>query len=120
MSYNYYVLATTTIVGGVLQLTFRRYEKFSPELETQGKKSKRKAISKFLAKNGLIAGVGLGVTTLFFKEGFIFFKGKLFSGNSEVIVVSKSKSFRQLATSKDAILSLISGAFVGSIWVFRS
>ena len=69
MSYNYYVLATTTIVGGVLQLTFRRYEKFSPKLETQGKKSKRKAISKFLAKNGLIAGVGIGVTTIFFKEG---------------------------------------------------
>ena len=69
MSCNYYILATTTIVGGVLQLTFRRYEKCHPEVDPQGKRSKRRAISKFLAKNGLVTGIGVGLSPIFFKEG---------------------------------------------------
>ena len=121
MIYNYYIVITTTIVGGVMQFTFGRYEKLNPEVETQGKKSKRKSISKFIAKNGLVTGMSLGVATIFVKEGFILLKGKLSlpNNNPEVIVTSKPKSIGQLARSKDAILSFISGAFV-SIWIFRS
>ncbi len=118
MPYNSYILITTTVIGGVMQFTFRRYEKFHPEVETQGKKG---AISKFIAENGLVTGIGVGLTTIVFKEGFILLKGRLFSTNSKVILPSKpKKSIGRIARSKDAILSFLSGAIVGSIWVFRS
>ena len=120
MFYNYYILATTTIIGGILQITFRRYEKSHPDVPNQVKKSKKRAVSKFIAKNGLVTGIGLGVTTIFFKEGFILLSGRLSSSNSKVIVTSKPKSIGQLATSKTAIGSFISGAVVSSIWIFRS
>lgn len=121
MSYNCYILTTTTIVGGILQVTFRRYENSHPEVPNQVRKSKIKAISKFLAKNGLVMGIGVGVSTIVFKEGFILLKEKLSSTNSEVILASKpKKSIGRIARSKNAILSFISGAFVGYIWVFRS
>ena len=61
-----------------------------------------------------MTGIGVGVTTIFFKEGFILLKGKLSSTNSEVIIASKpKKSIGQIARSKDAILSFISGGVIG-------
>ncbi len=122
MAYNSYILVTITFIGGVMQFTFRRYEKLNPELNSQVKKSKRKAIFKFIAKKGLITGMGLGVATIFVKEGFILLKGKLslLNNNPEIVVITKSKSIGQIAISKNAIWSLISGAFIGVIWIIRS
>ena len=116
---NIIILATTTVIGGVIQVTCRRYEKFHPEVENQGKK---RAISKFLAKNGLVTGIGVGLSPIFFKEGIILLKGRLslLNNNPKVVVVTKPKSFARVAISKDAILSFISGSFVGYIWLFRS
>ncbi len=111
---NIIIISSTAVVGGVMQLTCRRYEKRHPEVETQGKRSKRRAISKFISEHGLVTGIGVGVTTIFFKEGFILLKGKLSSTNSEVIIASKpKKSIGQIARSKDAILSFISGGVIG-------
>jgi hypothetical protein len=117
MPSNYLIIATTTVVGGVSQIISRRYEESHPEIEIQGKKGKKRAIVKFLAKNGLVTGIGLGVTTIFFKEGIILLKGRLsfLNNNPEVITTSKRKSLVQIARSKDAILSFISGGFIGYI-----
>lgn len=117
MAYNYCIIVTTTIVGGVLQFTCQRYEKFNSEIET--KKSKKRTISKFIAKHGLVTGISLGVGTIFLKEGFILLKGRFLNSNPEVVVLTKPKSLGRLATSKEAILSLISGGFLGSIWILR-
>ena len=122
---NYYILGTTTVVGGVMQFACNQYEKRNPPAETQvkKKKSKRKVISQFIAKNGLVTGLGVGVTAIFFKEGFILLnlKGKLSlpNNNPKVIVTSKPKSISELARSKNAIVSFFSGGLIGAIWILR-
>ena len=109
MPYNKSILLLTTITGGIAQIICRNCDQ-----KTMDPKSKRYALVKFIANNGVIIGLGVGTGSFLIKEGMISFQTLPASPK-----VSPSRSFWKHATSPKAIASFVGGAVLGIINVLR-